>query len=859
MCLIATPDQRLRVFVSSTLEEMAGERAAAREAIESLRLTPVMFELGARPYAPRELYGAYLAQSDVFVGIYGERYGWVGPGADVSGLEDEYQLAEHKPRLLYVKRPAPARDAQLTALMERIKAEGTVSYRTFEGPEELRRLLVDDLALLLSEHFQGDRQGAATTPEHNVPMRLTTLLGRERELEGIGELLRGSRLVTLVGPGGVGKTSLALEVARRQIGQRADGVWLVDLATGPDMPDPAVETARVLAVQAGAGTTLTNALRRYLVTRDVLLVLDNCEHVIDAAAELAAALLTACASVRILATSREPLGLDGETVWRLDPLEPEAASQLFVGRARQRRPEFDPDVDMEATITQLCARVDRLPLAIELAAVRVSVMSLEEILSGLETRLGELGGGKRPAAAHHRSVRAAVEWSYRLLDRSEQDAFRALAVFAGGFDGDAARAVAPALSPDVLARLVDKSLVSVAEAGRRTRYRLLETVREYASELLVEAEELDGARERHLRHYSALASTPEDGGPMMHPRVIAEVVAEYENVRAALEWAAATDPCAGRPLFVATKDLFWVAGGVPDGRRLAQELLERCPTRDRSRAELQIISGFLAFMISDIEWALNALREAQELSADLAEPVLEGWAHFYLGLAGTLAGATGPARDHIDAARALFEEAGESSGWARATTLIGLQFLMADEPARARELVEQALAVDVREHDDWGQGQSNLYLGIIAESTATDPQVLTSHYREAVERLRPFRFPSLLSAALIGQAGVLARRDPARALRVVAAAYALSERSGAVPAPFFGARAERVRASAEAELGANAGDRWAEGARLAVDEAIALAFETEQPAPGSPEGSSVRGGEMARLAGDEVSNEHVAS
>jgi hypothetical protein len=141
ICLIATPDQRLRVFVSSTLEEMAEERVAAREAIESLRLTPVMFELGARPYAPRELYGAYLAQSDVFVGIYGERYGWVAPGADVSGLEDEYQLAEEKPRLLYLKRPAPARDARLAALVEQIETEGAVSYRAFADPDELRRLL----------------------------------------------------------------------------------------------------------------------------------------------------------------------------------------------------------------------------------------------------------------------------------------------------------------------------------------------------------------------------------------------------------------------------------------------------------------------------------------------------------------------------------------------------------------------------------------------------------------------------------------------------------------------------------------------------------------------------------------------
>ena len=845
--MILTPDQRLRVFVSSTLEELADERAAAREAIESLRLTPVMFELGARAHPPRELYTAYLAQSDVFVGIYGEHYGWVAPDADVSGLEDEYRLATAKPRLLYVKRPAPARDARLAALVQRIEAEGAVSYRTFGEANELRRLLADDLALLLSERFQGDPQARGTSARHNLPALLTSLVGRERELEAIGEMLSANRLVTLAGPGGVGKTRVALEVARDQVERRADGVWFVDLAPRPETPDVVAETARVLEVQSRAGTTLTEALRRYLANRDLLLVLDNCEQVVDACAALTVTLLTSCPDLRILTTSREPLGVDGETVWRLDPLGRDEAYRLFVGRARQRRADFRPDADAEATIGELCARLDRLPLAIELAAARVSVMSPAEILSGLAVRLGDLGGGSRLSPPHQRSVRAAVEWSYQLLDTAEQEAFRALAVFVGGFDADAARSVAPGLSLDLLGRLVDKSLVALAETSQgRTRYRLLETMREYAHELLVEADELDDARKRHLRHFTELADVSQAGWPSARAHaVVGQLAADYENVRAALECAAAADPCAARPLLAGTKDLFLMLA-VADGRRLAQLLLERCPARDRDRAEVQLVDGALAFLVGDAEGARNALAEAQDLAAEFAEPGLEGWAHWFLGLTETLDGAIAPAREHLEATRALHDESGAASAWRRATAVLGLTFLIGNEPARARELVEQALAANVAEEDEWGQGQCNSYLGMIAQASGADPEVVTSHYRRAAEFLRSYRGGALLPVILVGQAGVLARDEPERALRVVAAAYALNERTGGGFSRVYRASAEAVRAEAEAAVGADTARIWAEGARLGLDDAIALAFGTDSPHPALSEPLGAGEAESAR-------------
>ena len=214
----------------------------------------------------------------------------------------------------------------------------------------------------------------------------------------------------------------------------------MDLAAAPWVPDVAAEIARIFDVRGGRGTAPVDALRRYLAERDVLIVLDNCEHVVELCAELAGALLTSCAQVRVLATSREPLGVGGETVGRLEPLELEDAYRLFVERARQRQPGFVPSEEMNATITRLCARLDRLPLAIELAAGRVGVMTPAEVLSGLDIRLGALGGG-RGSPPRHRTVRAVVEWSYRLLDPEEQQALRCLAVFVGGFGADAAASV----------------------------------------------------------------------------------------------------------------------------------------------------------------------------------------------------------------------------------------------------------------------------------------------------------------------------------------------------------------------------------------------------------------------------------
>jgi non-specific serine/threonine protein kinase len=666
--------------------------------------------------------------------------------------------------------------------------------------------------------------------------------------------------VTLTGPGGVGKTRLALALAERQLPRRRAGVWLVDLAAASEQPDVAAETARTLEVRIARRTTATEALRRYLAERDLLLVLDNCEHVVDECSELATALLKTCAHVRILATSRESLGVSGETVWQLDPLREEDAYRLFVERARQRRPEFLPDEGADAAITELCSRLDRLPLAIELAAARIGAMSPAEILSSLQSRLDALGTGGRDTAPHHRTVRAAVEWSHQLLDAEERRALRNLSVFVGGFDAAAAMSVTPGLSLELLTRLVDKSLVTVVESARgRTRYGLLETIHEYAYELLANAGEAAAARGRHLEHFSALGDVArEEWLSTGRQQFVNELDDDYENVRAALDWAVTSKPCTGVRLVGAVRDLFFRFGQA-DGRALAEQLLERCPARDRYRAEAQIAAGQLANMLGDHDAARSSLAEARDLCEELEEPLLEAWAHFFQGLTETFSGAIEAGRTHFQASRTLHHELGVPTGEGRAIMGLGMGFAVSDEPDRAKELFETALTLFVTADDRWAQGTCHMWLGTLSDLGAPDAFGKTAHFRTAVEMLRPSRDATVLPMALVGQAGVLAPRQPADALRVAAAAAAVRARIGGEFPRFYRARLDGVRATAEAALGEEAEAVWTEGARLGVDEAIALAFGEAGPRPVSTAGLSARELEVSELVADGLANKAIAA
>ena len=333
------------------------------------------------------------------------------------------------------------------------------------------------------------------------------------------ELLTENRLVTLTGAGGAGKTRLAIQIAGQLSGEFGDGVWYVDLAPITDPELVPLTVARAFGLPDQPGRSTMDTLTRFVADRQMLVVLDNCEHLLDASAALVDALLGAAAGLTLLATSREPIGVAGEVSWRVPSLSlADEAIELFTDRARRARPDFTVSDDNAATVAEICARLDGLPLAIELAAARVRALSLAEILDSLHDRFRLLTGGARTAVRRQQTLRASVDWSHALLTEPERVLFRRLAAFLGGFDLDAAQTVAGGGEVeryqvlDQLTLLVDKSLVVADDSRGRTRYRLLETVRQYALEKLGESGEADAVRARHRDHYTAMAAAARRAG-----------------------------------------------------------------------------------------------------------------------------------------------------------------------------------------------------------------------------------------------------------------------------------------------------------------------------------------------------------
>ncbi|HXY92985.1 MAG TPA: adenylate/guanylate cyclase domain-containing protein [Acidimicrobiia bacterium] len=379
----------------------------------------------------------------------------------------------------------------------------------------------------------------------NLPAQLTSFVGRQEELSAVGDVLRASRLVTLTGVGGVGKTRLALQTAAELLPELPDGAWFCELAAATDAETLVQIVAATLGAPPRAGTALDGSVLDFLRTRRALLILDNCEHLLDTAAELAERILQSCPGVRILATSREGLAVAGEQVRPLRSLSALDAEQLLAERARAVAPQFAVTAGNEAAVGEICRRLDGIPLAIELAAARLEAMSPVEIAQLLDERFRLLTGGRRTAVERHQTLRATVDWSYSLLDETDRTVYERLGVFAGSFDGSAAAAVVSGDGAEdwdvreTLGRLVRRSmLVAEPRDTGATRYSMLETLRQYARERLDDSGVGDRWRRRHAEHYANLAG---EFGPGLRGAdelsVRARVREELDNLRAAVNWA----------------------------------------------------------------------------------------------------------------------------------------------------------------------------------------------------------------------------------------------------------------------------------------------------------------------------------
>jgi len=472
---------------------------------------------------------------------------------------------------------------------------------------------------------------------HNLPTQLTSFIGRERELADAQKKLANARLLTLIGPGGIGKTRLALQIAAEQLPNFKDGVWLTELAPLTD-PDLIVSTlAAVFEVREVPGTPLLQLIVDYLRAKELLLVLDNCEHLVEASAQLADQLLHACAKLKIIVSSREALGIDGETIFRLPSLaSPEdigslldyAATRLFVERAAKAEPRFQLTTENAAAIIQICRRLDGIPLAIELAAARVKLFTPEQIAERLADRFKLLTGGSRAALPRQQTLRALIDWSYQYqsLNETEQRALRRLAVFSGGWQFEAAEAViGEAEALEGLAGLVNKSLVTIEEQAGQARYAFLETIRQYALEKLVEAGEASELRDRHLDYLlQRMQQSPQSMFRLESIETLDETEVEHDNLRAALEWATSNQPEKALKLAQAVGG-FWTARDYHrEARDWCQAILnqtESLPGADTDRARLYALSSWSSMSMGEHKEGRAAAERALALAKKVNDPV----------------------------------------------------------------------------------------------------------------------------------------------------------------------------------------------------------------------------------------------
>jgi predicted ATPase len=636
-----------------------------------------------------------------------------------------------------------------------------------------------------------------TLYQTNLPIQPTALIGREAELAYVLELLGSSRLVTLTGAGGSGKTRLALQAAAELTDEFKDGVWWVPLAAfrDPSLVEPTIAQA------VGAKEGLVEHLR----SKQTLLLLDNFEQLLDAASQIGA-LLAEAPDLRVLATSRERLGLATEREYTVPTMVPMEAVELFTARARQLKPGFQPD---EAT-TEICLRLDGLPLAVELAAARIKVLRPAQILERLAHSLDLLTTGARDAPERHRTLRATIEWSHDLLDDSERQLFARLSVFAGSFDLEAGEAVCDA-DLDTLASLIDKSLLRQAQGSR---FFLLETIREYGAEQLDRDAEGDGTRLRHARYFTELAERRE---PELRTseqlNALAAFESEQPNLRVAIETAIRVGDAELESRLCAACWYFWLLrGNIREGLQRLGPALERSPS---IAAQAALHEGLTFFMSlgGDAASAFAHADRALELRREKGEPAALLRALLNRG------GAAGHVGD-VDSARPYYEECLDTARlvgepWYVAVSLVNLAeiTLTEEEYEQAADRAREALAVSRELSDVHTAAAGEAILGF-AELELGHQDIASQHFRSALQEAAGTGLPEIQVWCLVGIAALVAEEMPERAAAIIRAVEAWCGDVGYE----LGVHEQRLYDRVAAAEGGMAAD-----AAMTLEEAVALA------------------------------------
>lgn len=735
-----------------------------------------------------------------------------------------------------------------------------------------------------------------TAVRHNLPAQLTRIVGREKELGIAQSMLRGAdvRILTLTGPGGVGKTRLAVEIAAGLMDDFADGVTYVELAalTTPQMVVAAI--AGALGLREAAEVPLLTTISGYLRTRPTLLVLDNFEQVMPAA-RVIADLLSSCPDLKVLVTSREVLKLRGEhelavpplcipqvpanATLDLESLARNEAVALFVQRAMAVRPDFRLDASNARTVAEICARLDGLPLAIELATARLKVLSPQALLARLRQALKILTGGANDLPERQQTLRDTIDWSYQLLDAAEQRLFRLLGVFAGGCTLESIEAVSGEPAPDdlsvldLISSLLDKSLLRrIDQADGEPRLVMLETIREYAGEQLLASGEREGAGRRHAAYFATFAEDAERElrGPQQ-AWWLEKLEADRDNLRAALTWSTTHDPiessyaCIEYGLRIAgALAQFWqIYGPISEGRdSLASVLaIREGQQTTAARAKALFSAGWLALFQGDYPLAITYCDESLTINQQLGDNWNSTLALNGLGRAMESMGEFDRATAIYEGALAIRRTLGNQWGVGGSLNNLGRVAMRQGDLERARELFEEGIAV-FREAGDKGSTGAvlnnlalvHIRLGNVSEASSLLDECLAIELEVDYKWGIPYCLMALSEVAVI-------QRQPQRAARLLGAGYALLEASGARLAPADQEDFERTRHAIIGQVGHSAFDAaWGEGVAMTPQEAAAY-VEPVQPQTGKPrfpDGLTSREVEVLKLIARGMSDIEVA-